>query len=293
MFHGPMSAVVTPFNRGKVDHEAYAKLIEFQIRGGVTGLIACGTTGEAATLADDERIATVEAAVRAARGRVPVIAGTGSNDTAHTVRLTRLAEEAGASGALVVTPYYNKSTPAGQAAHFRKVASATRLPLVLYNVPSRTGVNLAPQTIADLFHGVKNIVAVKEASGSVAQSVEILLRTRGRMTVLSGEDPLFLPLLSVGAAGIISVTANVAPRKVAALYRAFKAGDLKRARRLHEDLWPLTAALFSETNPIPVKAALAMMGLIREEYRLPLVRIGTRNRKLLRRAPRDAGVLKG
>ena len=293
MFHGPICAIVTPFHKGNVDTDAYARLIEFQLKGGVTGLVSCGTTGEASTLSDDEQIATIAFAVQRVRGRVPVIAGTGSNETRHAIALTRRAREAGADAALLVTPYYNKTTQAGLVEHFTAVAeSVPGFPIILYNVPGRTGLNLLPATAAKLSL-VKNIVAVKEASGNIAQSVEILVRTGGKMTVLSGEDPLYLPLLAVGAKGIISVTANVAPKLMAELYRGFTAGDMAKARRLHEKLWPVHDAMFCEGNPIPVKAALAMMGLIREEYRLPLVKIGKDNRKRLAAVLRAAGLLEG
>ena len=292
MFHGPITAIVTPFKNGQIDFEAYRKLIQFQIKGGISGIVSCGTTGEASTLSDDEQIEVISAAVEAIGGRVPLIAGTGSNETAHAVELSQRAQKAGADGLLVVTPYYNKPTQAGLVAHFKAVAAAVKLPILLYNVPSRTGLNMLPSTAAELF-GVRNIVGVKEASGNLAQSVEILRLTKGKMTVLSGEDPLYLPLLAIGASGIISVTANVAPKQMAELYEAFLNGDLKKARAYHERLWPVTKALFSETNPIPVKAALAMMGLIQEEYRLPLVKINRQNRNILRRALIDAGLLKG
>jgi 4-hydroxy-tetrahydrodipicolinate synthase len=293
MFHGPISAIVTPFKNGKVDQDAYAKLIEFQVKGGVTGIVSCGTTGEASTLSDDEQIATIALAVKCAKGRVPVIAGAGSNETRHAIDLTCRARDAGASAALLVTPYYNKTTQAGLVTHFTAVAKAVPgFPIILYNVPGRTGLNLLPATAARLAE-LPNIVAIKEASANIGQSVEILVRTRGKMTVLSGEDALYLPLLAIGAKGIISVTANVAPKLMADLYRAFVAGDLKKARALHEKLWPVHEAMFCEVNPIPVKAALAMMGKIHEEYRLPLVPIGKENRARVAAALKGAGLLEG
>ncbi len=268
MFRGSIVALVTPFtSRFDVDFDAYGRLIDWQIEQGIDGIVPCGCTGEAATLSHEEQEGIIRFAVERVAGRVPVIAGTGSNNTREALRLTRFAKEVGANGALLITPYYNKPTPAGQIAHYRSIAEAVDIPVVLYNVPGRTGTNMLPETVAEL-NKVPNIVAIKEAAGSVDQVSQI--RHLSDITVLSGDDSLTLPMMSVGATGVISVAANVAPAGTARLCRAFSEGDLAEARRIHFELWPLFKGLFLETNPIPVKAALAYMGLIENHLRLPL-----------------------
>jgi 4-hydroxy-tetrahydrodipicolinate synthase len=280
MFHGAIVATVTPFRNGRLDVPALKRLVEFQIRNGTSGIVPCGTTGESATLSFEEHEKVIDVVLEAAAGRVPVIAGTGSNNTKEAVVLTRYAKKAGADAALIITPYYNKPTQKGLIDHFKAVAEAVDIPIVLYNVPSRTGVNMKAETVARLAE-VKNIVGVKEASGNLAQVCDILRMTPGKFCVLSGDDGLYFPMLALGAKGVISVVSNVAPKAMASLYDAFASGETARAREIHFRLWPLMEALFIETNPIPAKTALAMMGLIREEFRLPLCGMSDANRKAL------------
>ncbi len=270
MFRGSIVALVTPFKEDfEIDFEAYGRLIDWHVESGTDGLVPCGCTGEAATLSHDEQIQCIKFTIERAAGRVPVIAGTGSNSTREALSLTRKAKELGADGALLITPYYNKPTPAGQMAHYTTIARQVDLPIVLYNVPGRTGTKMLPATIADIYAAQENIVAVKEACGSVDQVSEI--RSLSGITVLSGDDSLTLPMMSVGARGVISVAANVMPAKVAAMCAAFDKGDLAEAQKHHYDLLPVFKGLFLETNPMPVKAALHRMGKINNVLRLPLV----------------------
>jgi 4-hydroxy-tetrahydrodipicolinate synthase len=280
MFSGSLVAIVTPFRNGKVDERAFGDLIEWQIANGTNGIVPCGTTGESATLTHEEHRRVVRFTVEAVNRRVPVIAGTGSNSTDEAVSLTRHAKEAGAEGALLITPYYNKPTQEGLYRHYKAVAEAVDVPLVLYNIPGRTGVNMLPATVARLAV-MKNIVGIKEGSGSVQQASEIAQTCGDRLTVLSGDDALTLPMMAVGAKGVITVTANVVPKEMAQLTASFLGGRLDEARRIHFALSPLFAALFYETNPIPVKEALAMMGKIDSELRLPLCTMGADNRNQL------------
>ncbi|MGH7428161.1 MAG: 4-hydroxy-tetrahydrodipicolinate synthase, partial [Candidatus Methylomirabilaceae bacterium] len=266
MFSGSIVAIVTPFRNGRVDERALGDLIEFQLANGTDGIVPCGTTGESATLSHQEHERVVAFTIEAVKRRVPVIAGAGSNSTAEAIALTRHAKKAGADGALLITPYYNKPMQEGLFRHYKAVAEAVDLPLVLYNIPSRTSVNLLPSTVGRLA-AIRNIVAIKEGSGSLQQVSEILQACGDRFTVLSGDDPLTLPMMAVGAKGVITVTANIAPAEMAAMVDAFAAGQLDQARRLHNKLFPLFTALFYETNPIPVKTALAMMGKIDGELR--------------------------
>ncbi|HUW60318.1 MAG TPA: 4-hydroxy-tetrahydrodipicolinate synthase [Candidatus Bathyarchaeia archaeon] len=268
MFSGSIVALVTPFKKNfEIDLDAYGRLIDRQIEQGTHGLVPCGCTGEAATLSHDEQKRCIRFTVERAAGRVPVIAGTGSNNTHEAVGLTRYAKEVGAAAALLITPYYNKPTPAGQIAHFTAVAKAADIPNILYNVPGRTGTNMLPQTVAELSK-IDNIVAIKEAGGSVDQVSHII--SLCGITVLSGDDSLTLPMMAVGAKGVISVAANVAPAKTAKMCSSFLDGDIDAARRLHHELFGLFKGLFIETNPMPVKAALAHMGLIENILRMPL-----------------------
>lgn len=268
MFRGAIVALATPFKENyDIDFDAYGRLIEFQIEQGIDGIVPCGCTGEAATLTHDEQEQIIRYAVERVAGRLPVIAGTGSNNTFEALRLTRYASEVGADGALLISPYYNKPMPAGQIAHYTKIAQETTLPIMLYNVPGRTGTKMAPETIAELSK-VERIVAIKEACGSVDQVSEILMLCG--ITVMSGDDSNTLPMMAVGATGVVSVAANVAPAKIAALCAAFEQGRHDDARRLHYELMPLFKGLFFETNPIPVKAALNRMGLCGGTLRLPL-----------------------
>ncbi|MBK5095035.1 MAG: 4-hydroxy-tetrahydrodipicolinate synthase [Deltaproteobacteria bacterium] len=286
MFHGAIVATVTPFRNGKLDRSALKKLVKFQIDSGTDGIVPCGTTGESATLSFEEHERVIDTVLQAVDGRVPVIAGTGSNNTKEAVALTRFAKRAGASAALVITPYYNKPTQDGLCRHFRAVAESANIPIILYNVPGRTGVNMTAQTVAQLAE-IPNIVGVKEASGNLSQVCDIIRMTPRKFCVLSGEDSLFFPMMALGARGVISVTSNVAPRLMAELYDTYVIGEISRARDIHYRLWPLFQALFLETNPIPAKTALAMMRMIREEFRLPLSPMGDANRKALARVLSD------
>lgn len=278
MFQGSFTAIVTPFRGEAVDYAALAELVEFQISNGTDGIVPCGTTGESATLSHEEHDQVVEFVVRQVKGRIKVIAGAGSNSYREALRLTRHAQEVGADGALVITPYYTKPTQRGMIEHFTKLARETAVPLVLYNVPGRTGVNLEPATVARLSE-VPRIVAIKEASGSVDQTNMIL--SLCSIAVLSGDDMLTLPIMSVGGKGVISVIANVAPREVSQMVRAGMEGRWEEARELHFRLYQLFKALFIETNPIPVKTALSLMGKVREEFRLPLCPLAPENREKL------------
>lgn len=292
MFRGAITALVTPFRGGRVDEEAFRRLIDWQIRQGVHGIVPCGTTGEPATLSHEEHDRVVDIAVDEARGRVPVIAGTGSNSTVEAIRLTRHAKEAGADAALLITPYGNRPTQEGLYQHYRQVAVETRFPLVLYNVPSRTGVNLLPETVARLAE-LPEVVGLKEATGDLRQASDVLEKCGDRLTLLSGDDFTILPLLALGGRGVISVVSNPAPADTAGLVDAFDRGDLARARELHFRLMPLTRALFLETSPIPVKTALGLMGLIDPELRLPLCPLGEANRAKLEAAVRAYGLIGG
>ncbi len=268
-FKGSFVALATPFTDSlEVDYEAYGRLIDFQLENGTNGLVPCGCTGEAATLSHDEQKQCMRFAVERVAGKVPVVAGTGSNNTAEALELTRYAAEVGCDGALLITPYYNKPTPAGQVAHYTAIANAVDIPIMLYNVPGRTGTKMTAATIAILSQ-TPNITSVKEACGSVDQVTEICACCD--ITVLSGDDGLTLPMMAVGAQGVVSVAANVVPADVAELCRLADAGDYEQARKIHYKLTALFKALFVETNPMPVKAALARMGLIKNALRLPLV----------------------
>jgi 4-hydroxy-tetrahydrodipicolinate synthase len=286
MFTGSIVAIVTPFRKGKVDERTFGDLIEWQIANGTNGIVPCGTTGESATLTHEEHHRVIKMTVEVVKRRVPVIAGTGSNSTDEAISLTKHAKDAGADGALLITPYYNKPTQEGLYRHYKAVAEAVEIPQVLYNIPSRTGVNMLPATVARLAV-MKNIVGVKEGSGSVQQASDIAQACGDRLTVLSGDDPLTLPMMAVGAKGVITVTANVMPREMAQLVASFLAGRPNESRSLHFKLSPLFAALFYETNPIPVKEALGMMGKIDPELRLPLCAMGTDNRNQLARVMKE------
>jgi 4-hydroxy-tetrahydrodipicolinate synthase len=290
MFEGVLTALVTPFRAGAVDERALQTLVEAQISAGVDGLVPCGSTGESATLSHAEHRRVVEVVVAAARGRVPVLAGTGSNSTAEAIALTRHAKEAGADGALLISPYYNKPTQQGIYAHYEAIARETAFPLVVYNIPGRTASNVLPSTIARLAE-LEQVVGVKEASGDLAQVAEVIARCPDSFAVLSGDDALTLPMLAIGGRGVISTTSNVAPSEMAGLVRAFRAGDLERARELHFRLLPLFSILFCETNPIPVKAALALAGQIGDEIRLPLTPLTAPNRERLQAVLKELGIL--
>ena len=291
MFHGSMVAIVTPFKGDKVDSKALEKLIDWHIKEGMDAIIPCGTTGEASTLDYDEHYKVIEITVKTAAGRIPVLAGTGANSTDEAIELTQKAKKLGADGALLVTPYYNKPTQEGLYLHYKKVAESVKgFPLVLYNVPGRTAVNILPSTVARLAE-IKNIVALKEATGDMKQASEVLRLAGDSISVFSGDDFTTLALYALGGKGSISVTANVAPGEQAAMWDAWKAGDIETARRLHYKMEPLNTAMFLETNPIPVKTALAMMGRIREEFRLPLCAMSDANKEKLKKALEGYGLI--
>lgn len=285
MFTGSITALVTPFKDGKVDEAALRRLIDFQIENGINGVVPCGTTGESATLNYDEHDHVIEVVIDAVAGRVPVIAGTGSNSTSETIQLTAHAKKAGADAALLIAPYYNKPTQQGLYEHYRRVAEEVEIPIILYNVPGRTCVNMHPETVARLSE-IENIVGIKEASGDLKQVSEVIEFSRKGFLVISGDDFTTVPMLAIGGHGVISVTSNVMPKEIADMVRLFKEGRFDEALRLHFSLQAMHRMMFIETNPIPVKTALAMMGMICEEFRLPLVRMAEANRVKLQ------GVLK-
>ncbi len=291
MIHGSIVAIVTPFKNGKIDEKALVDLIEFQIENGTHGIVPCGTTGESPTLSHEEHEYVIELAVKAVKKRIPVIAGTGSNSTEEAIRLTKFAEKVGADATLLVVPYYNKPTQEGLYIHFKQIASQVRIPIILYNIPGRSGVNLNPETIARLARDCRNIIGVKEASGSLQQASKILYLCGMNFILLSGEDVLNFPLLAIGGKGFITVTANVAPRDVAKLYNSYVRGEFNQARELHFKLFPLNEAMFLETNPIPVKVALSVMGKIRDEFRLPLCSLSPGNLEKLKAALKEYGLI--
>jgi len=290
VFQGSMVAVVTPFKDGRVDEVKVRELVEFHIKNGTDVLVPCGTTGESPTLSHDEHRRVIELAIQTANKRIPVVAGTGSNSTAEAIDLTRFAKNAGADGALVVLPYYNKPTQQGLIAHCRAIADAVELPLILYNIPGRTGINMLPETLAVLADH-PNIVGMKEATGNLEQMTHDIVLCGAKLSFLSGDDTLTLPLMAVGGKGVISVVANIVPRDVADLTRAFLSGDWKRARELHLKLFPLCQAMFCETNPIPVKTAMALMGMIGGELRMPLCPMSEANLSKLKAALRAYGLI--
>jgi 4-hydroxy-tetrahydrodipicolinate synthase len=291
MFQGSIVALVTPFKDGRVDEARLRALVDFQVKNGTDAIVPCGTTGESPALSHDEHKRVVEIIVDAAAGRLPVIAGTGSNSTAEAIDLTLHAKKAGADGALLVCPYYNKPTQKGLIEHYRAIADRVDLPGIIYNIPGRTGVNMLPESILTLADH-PNIVGVKEASGNVEQMTQLIIGAGDRLSVVSGDDTLTLPLMAVGGKGVISVVANIVPKETSDLTRAALSGDWKRARELHWKLFPLSQAMFIETNPIPVKEALGMMGMIEPEFRLPLTRMSDANRERLRNALRQHGLVK-
>src|SRR5216117_3613695 len=291
-FQGSFVALVTPFRNGRLDEAKVRELVELHATHGTDGIIPCGTTGESPTLSHDEHKRVVELVIEAARKRVKILAGTGSNSTAEAIDLTKHAERAGADGALVVNPYYNKPTQEGLYRHYRAVAESVTIPIVAYNIQSRTAVNVEPDTLARLARDVRNIVGVKEASGSLDQMSQVILACGPDFSVLSGDDNITLPLLSVGGRGVISVIANIVPRETAEMTHAALAGDWKLARELHLKLFPLSRAAFMETNPIPVKEAMGMMGMLEPEFRLPMCPMGAANRERLRSILVQHGLLK-
>ena len=291
VFEGVATALITPLDENGVDYELFGKFIDWQIESGVDALVACGTTGEASTLSEQEHMDAIKYAVERTAGRVPVIAGTGSNDTEFALELTRFACEAGADAVLVVTPYYNKATQNGLIKMFSTIADESTKPVILYNVPSRTGVNIAPKTCAALAEH-DNIVAVKEASGNISQIAEIAHLVRGKMDLYSGNDDQVLPVLSLGGKGVISVLSNIMPKETCEICRRFFAGNVRGSAELQLDLLPLIDALFCEVNPIPVKAATAKMGFCKNYLRLPLTTMEEANAERLYSIMRSHGLIK-
>lgn len=290
MFEGSIVAIVTPFKNGQVDEEAYRKLIEFQIENGTSAIVPCGTTGESATLDVNEHARVIDIAVEAVNKRVPVIAGTGGNSTREAIALSKHAKDVGVDATLQVTPYYNKPTQEGLFRHYEAILKVVPLPQILYNVPGRTSVNMLPETVARLAE-FPEIVAIKEASGNVGQMAEIVQLAGDKITLLSGDDNLTLPILAIGGKGVISVVANIAPGLSANLVKAWKNGQTEEAKTLFFKLLPLCKAMFFETNPIPVKTAAALMGLIGDEMRLPLCPMSSANLEKLKTVLADYGLI--
>src|SRR2546426_5904871 len=283
MFRGTFTALVTPFRDGGIDVSAFEKLIEAQIAAGITGIVAVGTTGESPTLSYEEREQVIRLAVTTANKRCQVLAGTGSNATQHAVRDTKTAEKLGVDGALLVAPYYNKPSQEGLFRHFKTIAEATSLPIMLYNIPGRCGVDIGPDTVVRLAKECRNITSIKEASGSVERVSELRARLPESFTILSGDDSLTLPFMSVGAVGVVSVASNLFPSEVCALVRACESGDMKLAGKLHHKLFPLFKGLFIEPNPVPVKTALGWRGAMSGGCRLPLCEMSEANQARLRK----------
>lgn len=290
MFSGSIVALITPFTNGRINEEQIRKLVDFQIAGGTSAISPCGTTGESATMSDEEQARVIRIVVDQVNKRVPVIAGAGSNNTAHAIHLAKAAQEAGADALLIVTPYYNRPTQEGLYQHYKAVTEAVDLPVVVYNVPSRTGSNILPETMARIAK-LKNIVSVKEASGNLDQVSAIRRLCGPELDILSGDDSLTMPIMSVGGRGVISVLANVWPRAVADLVAAWLSGDSRRAQAIHLDIFDMCKAMFIETNPIPVKTAAGLMGLCSSEMRLPLWPMAEGNVAKLREAMLAAGLL--
>jgi 4-hydroxy-tetrahydrodipicolinate synthase len=290
MFTGTYTAIVTPFRDGRLDADALERLIKIQIRAGVDGIVPVGTTGESPTVNYEEHVEIIALAVKFAGGKIKVLAGTGGNSTTEAVYLTQRAEKVGADGSLQVAPYYNKPTQEGLFQHFREVARRSRLPIMLYSIPGRCGIEIGVETVKRLAQTCKTVIGIKEAGGSCDRVSQLRAELGPRFEILSGDDSLTLPFMAVGAQGVVSVASNVIPRQVSQMVRAFAAGRTRAALKLHEKYYPLFKDLFIESNPGPVKAALAMMGQIEEEYRLPLVRMEAKNKARLRETMRGCGV---
>ena len=291
IFKGAGVAIVTPMKENEeINYDKLEEMINMQIDGGTDAIVIAGTTGESACLSMEEHKEIIEAAVKFTKGRIPVVAGTGSNCTRTAIQLSQEAQEAGADGLLVVTPYYNKATQAGLIGHYSQIADATKLPIILYNVPGRTGCNLLPETVAELFKTKENIVGLKEATGNLAQASKTMYLTDGKLDLYSGEDGLVLPLMSIGAIGVISVWSNIAPEKPHALCQAFFEGDYAKAQRIQREALPLIDALFSEVNPIPVKTGMNLMGLEVGPLRSPMSPMGTENAAKLAKVMEEYGI---
>ena len=291
MFTGTHTAIVTPFRGGKLDEAALERLIKFQIKGGVDGIVPVGTTGESPTVNYEEHIHIIALSVKCAAGRIKVLAGTGANSTDEAIYLTQAAEQAGADGSLQVAPYYNKPTQEGLYQHFKAIARATKLPLVLYSIPGRCGIEIGVDTVKRLAQDCQHIIGIKEAGGSCDRVSQLRAALGPKFEILCGDDSLTVPFMSVGADGVISVASNVIPREVSQMVKACARGDARKAAALHARYYPLFKDLFIETNPTPVKAALAMMKLMAEEYRLPLVPMNRKNWETLRTTLKRCGVL--
>ena len=292
MFTGTYTAIVTPFRNGKIDEASLERLIRRQVQAGVDGIVPVGTTGESPTVDYEEHIQLITLSVKFARGRIKVLAGTGANSTSEAISLTQRAEKAGADGSLQVAPYYNKPSQEGLFQHFREIARATRLPIVLYSIPGRCGIEIGVDTVKRLAQACKNIIGIKEAGGNADRVSQLRAVLGPRFEILSGDDSLTLPFMAVGAQGVISVVSNVIPRQIAQMVKAYAVGKTGAALKLHQQYYPLFKDLFIETNPVPVKAALAMLGQIEEEYRLPLVPLSAKNREVLRATMKAVGLLK-
>lgn len=291
-FTGTYTAIVTPFKNGKIDEPALEKLIKTQIKGGVDGIVPVGTTGESATLDYEEHIRVIELSVKIAAGKIKVMAGTGGNSTSEAIYLTQRAEKVGADATLQVAPYYNKPTQEGLFQHFHAVACATHLPVILYSIPGRCGIEIAVDTVNRLAHDSVNIVGIKEAGGNPDRVSQLRAVLGPKFTILSGDDSLTLPFMSVGAHGVVSVASNVIPHEVARMVRTYSQGNTSLALKIHDKYYPLFKDLFVETNPAPVKAALAMMGMMENEFRLPLVPISAASREKLKKTMKAVGLLK-
>ncbi|GAX59585.1 dihydrodipicolinate synthase [Candidatus Scalindua japonica] len=289
MFTGSIVAMVTPFAGGVVDYNKLGELVDYHIENGTNAIIPCGTTGESPTLTHEEHGEVIGKVIEVANGRIPIIAGTGSNNTREAINLTRHAKEKGADGSLLITPYYNKPTQQGLYDHYKAILEEVDIPIIIYNVPSRTGVSISPETVARLFEFKKNIVAIKEATGDIDQASQIL--NLCDITVLSGDDSLTLPLMSIGGKGVVSVIANILPRQVSELVSSFLNGELEVSQRLHKNLFPLCKAMFIETNPIPVKTAMKLLGRLNGEMRLPLCNISNEHEKQLNNALKEYGLI--
>jgi len=292
MFSGSMVAIVTPFkdNGAKVDEKRLKELVVFHIKNGTSAIVPCGTTGESATLSIKEHEEVIDIVIDTAKGKLPVIAGTGSNSTAEAIELTTHAKRAGANAVLLITPYYNKPSQEGICQHFKAISDAVDIPIIAYNIASRTGTNITPQTMARL-SGIKNVIGVKEASGNINQMSEIRRLCGEGFGLISGDDSLTLPIMAIGGSGVISVVANIVPKDVSDMVKAFNEGEIDKARNIHYKLLPLVKAMFIETNPIPVKAAMGMMGMITPTLRLPMCAISDEGKKRLKTALKDYGLV--
>ena len=287
MFTGSIVAMVTPFKDGAVDYDKLGELVDYHVENGTNAIIPCGTTGESPTLSHTEHREVIGKVIETANGRIPVIAGTGSNNTSEAISLTRHAKEAGADGSLLITPYYNKPTQQGLYDHYKAILEEVDIPIIIYNVPSRTGVSISPETVARLSE-FDNIVAIKEATGDIDQASQIL--TLCDITVLSGDDSLTLPIMSIGGKGVVSVLANILPREVSELTASIAKGDIKNSQKLHRSLFPLCKAMFIETNPIPVKTAMKLLGRLNGEMRLPLSKMSDKHEEQLKKVLNNHGL---